>query len=192
MVEAIVDKRKTQTRRFQGLKKINIEPDRYIINKVIGGFLVDDLHTLEDFEINSKYEVGDILWVRESWDYSDDLEEPYLYRQKELDELKPEFFKRMKWKPSIHMHKETCRLFLECTSVRVERLREISPSDAIQEGVKLDKGLKNLNSKMINSVIKFRELWEKINGKDSWESNPWVWVYYFKLTERPTNFLNNE
>jgi hypothetical protein len=132
------------------------------------------------------------------------LEHPYLYKQKELEEWLPEFFKRMTWKPSIFMPKIACRIFLEVTNVRVERLNDISESDAIAEGIyakpgsvsgtrwytkfisKTEARLEGLFTESAKEC--FKSLWESINGKESWEANPWVWVYDFKRVEKPENF----
>jgi hypothetical protein len=119
-------------------------------------------------------EIGDRLWAREAWDYSDSLEEPYLYRQKEMEEWLPEVFNRMKWKPSIHMPKEACRIKLEITNIRVERLQDISEDDAIAEGVKPS----------FNARHSFACLWQGINGIESWDANSWVWVIEFKKVDQ--------
>ena len=68
--------------------------------------------------------------------------------------------------PSIHMPRWASRITLEVTGVRVERLGDVSESDARAEGVQ--------------SVAEFKELWASINGPSSWDANPWVWVVEFK------------
>ena len=79
--------------------------------------------------------------------------------------------KLWKWKPSIFMPKEACRIFLKVTDVRVERLQSISEADARAEGV--------------DSVDAFFALWQKINGTESLAANPWVWVYEFEVIPKP-------
>src|SRR5690606_24530768 len=79
--------------------------------------------------------VGDILWVRETWMYSDELENPYWYKQNIEEEYLPEFHSDFKWKPSIFMPKEAARIFLKITNVRVERLQDISIEDVCSEGL---------------------------------------------------------
>lgn len=197
MVSAILNGSKNQTRR-------EIKPQPIIDEESGYTFFKDkqlDIHHWKELILEfAKYQIGDIIWTREAWQYIDDLDEPYVYRQKEQDELKPEYFERMKWKPSIHMAKEACRLFLECTNVRVERLQDVSSKDAQAEGAKdsmkfdeLEK-LKHLDwvipSPFSEYQFGFLSIWCNINGIKSWESNPWVWVYDFKITERPTNFLD--
>jgi len=193
MVQAILDKRKTQTRRI-----IKPQPIEATYGKMMYGELELTMNSLKN---HSKYQIGDIIWVRETWQYSDDLEHPYLYKQKELEELTPAFFKLMTWKPSIFMPKEVCRIFLECTNVRVERLQDISNGDAKSEGIQnhylfKDSGYKHYTR--ADKFIPFGEadaektsffsLWMSINGAVSLDANPWVWVYDFKQTERPANF----
>ncbi|HED3064968.1 TPA: hypothetical protein R4057_001921 [Kluyvera ascorbata] len=76
------------------------------------------------------------------------------------------------WKPSIHMPRAACRILLEITDVRVERLNDISREDAIAEG-----GTPYFN------VDWFSGLWASIYGEESWTANPWVWVIEFKRLE---------
>ena len=90
------------------------------------------------------------------------------------------------WLKNIWANSSTI-VFLEVTEVRAERLQDISDEDAIAEGVKLTPGLSKL-PRAIQAQINFQNLWKSINGADSWEANPWVWVYTFKRTERPANF----
>jgi hypothetical protein len=97
------------------------------------------------------------------------------------------------WKPSIFMPKAACRIFLEITDVKVERLQDISEEDAINEGVEL---LPNNRYKYylseyfdcINAVHSFQTLWKSINGAESWEANPFVWAIEFKQITKPENF----
>ena len=84
-----------------------------------------------------------------------------------------------KWKPSIFMPREACRIFLKVTNVRVERLQDISDHDVIAEGIVMEK------TPFIEPCNAFASLWESINGIGSWALNPWVWVYEFKQIEKP-------
>lgn len=95
-----------------------------------------------------------------------------------------------RWRPSIHMPRAACRLVLEVTETRVERLHDISDEDAIAEGVEqLPEGFwrwKNYSdeSQHVPSLgsprDSFWSLWESINGRESLRANPWVWVVKFK------------
>jgi hypothetical protein len=79
--------------------------------------------------------------------------------------------------PGIYMPRWACRTVLELTDVRVERLQEISEEDAIAEGVTPDGDMR------WNPIQAYEYLWESINGKGSWDLNPWVWCLKFKKVE---------
>lgn len=94
-----------------------------------------------------------------------------------------------KWKPSIHMPRAACRILLEITAVRVERLQDISQADAQAEGTPcyvcggaLD-GRSEADCHCFHhraTAADYRGLWEAINGDGSWEANPWVWCVSFR------------
>jgi hypothetical protein len=112
-----------------------------------------------------------------------------------------------KWTPSLFMKKWQCRLWLKVINVRVERLQEISEEDAKNEGIERWTD-ERLNSKPVRYAVYFQDckpedamsytscpidsyetLWQKINGKDSWYKNPFVWVYDFEvMREAPFGF----
>lgn len=147
---------------------------------------------------------GDRLWVRESWKYADWTEdgEPWIgYAAGGKDALcqaPHEWWDRLEniwvklsdpdnydidgkaadrhWRPSIHMPRWACRLMLEITEVRVERLQDISESDAQAEGPA---------GHPDGPWHAFRSLWTLINGADSWMANPWVWAVSFKPVPSP-------
>lgn len=103
-----------------------------------------------------------------------------------------------KWIPSIFMKKEACRLFLKVKFIRIEQLQNITEQDAKSEGVEKDKAgwYKNYlgpdhwgrEFKCHFASESFREFWIKINGAESWNNNPWVWVIEFERTEKPESF----
>jgi hypothetical protein len=159
LVEAILDGRKTQTRRvmrgnFVGLTSALVKP-------------------LCPYGV-----VGDRLWVREAWSIAEKKFDPevsrIVYRADGVDPL-PDATGRARWRPSIHMPRAASRLLLEVTEVRIERLHDISEEDARAEGVRPDPFRRTYTA--INS---FHVLWIDINGIDSWDSNPWVWVISLK------------
>lgn len=91
-------------------------------------------------------------------------------------------------RPSIHMPRWASRITLEIESVRIERLQDISSSDAISEGIEpcprggewrnyLDSAP---NRDALTPRVSFRSLWESINGPSSWDANPYVWVVSFR------------
>ena len=214
MVQALL--RKTQTRRTKGLELINKNPDKFIydgsLEELPGGVIKQfEHHFFEAINENKKPlekylrivcpygKPGDVLWVRESFLYNDELDTPYSYKA----EWNNEYQERMKpfWKPSIHMPKEACRHFLLIKNIRVERLQDIIEYDAKSEGVEFVKNANayrdyqfdylNENRMSFYNTAKssFQSLWSSINGEDSWKQNPWVWVIEFEKIAKPGNFL---
>lgn len=137
--------------------------------------------------------VGDRLWVRETWnamnghgqwwhDVKASKAARQLYNwawtnpvQPALQEIPP------RWLPSIHMPRAASRITLEIVNVRVERLQNITCHDIAKEGCPLEHHMDN-NSGMTDAMFAWWEhLWKKINGQDSWNSNPWLWVIEFKV-----------
>lgn len=128
--------------------------------------------------------VGDRLWVRETWlPFDRDHRPPdYTYRADitpEGDDIRVEYIRcgrNYLWRPSIHMPRAASRITLEITGVRVERLQDISEADAMAEGVPFS---------LMGSThrIGFENLWQSINGPESWSANPWVWVIEFRRVE---------
>lgn len=184
MVKAILDGRKTQTRRVIKDKDIINRFDIDVDGKPIAYI---DQATGDSYPPTAiaKYQVGDILWVRETW--SKDENGEYVYRTNygttEDDSFPPSMFK---WKPSIHMPREAARIFLRVTNVRVERLQEITPKDAWEEGCRIgnffpwEKHIPELQQQCRD--ILFKSLWDGLNAKRGygWDINPWVWVYEFE------------
>jgi len=202
MVRAILDGRKTVTRR--PVKSDWIQSDRAPLNTAPGLF-----HFWCSGEHVCPYgEPGQRLWVRETFmdllgtgvEHRPDPNGPlqrYAYRAdhppgSQSDEARKDF--SLKWKPSIHMPRAACRILLEITDVRVERLQDISDEQAIAEGIEpfidfqssghwrryRDGGT---NSYVDNPVMSYASLWSEINGAGSWEANPWVWVVEFKRVQ---------
>lgn len=180
MVQALMEGRKTQTRRI-------IKPQPTIENNT---FQWIDLRGNNSFAcfyggisevkqipsgMNRRCpygEAGDLLWVRESCSkvkVTDQAEWKVYYRaDNEVDGIK--------WRPSIHMPRWASRLTLEIIGVRVERLQDISAVDAAAEGCQEEDG-----EDVSWSIYNFHTLWASINGEDSWTANPWVWVLDFKV-----------
>ena len=191
MVKAILDGRKSQTRR-------PIKPQPEVSKGYDHGFW-DDTSSDEGWEyfarssngyhrrmagpIKPTYQVGDRLWVCETW-FCEGREQPgqgLHYRANACD-ADEEWFKEegWKWKPSIHMPRWASRITLEVLSVRAERLQEITERDARAEGIEpVVVGINEAISKPA-----FSRLWDSIYAKKpefQWEANPWVWVYKFKV-----------
>lgn len=134
--------------------------------------------------------VGDVLWVRETTcyvmlDHAPDLLEGMDSQTVYKASVHPDWMEYAKekygykWKPSIFMPKDACRIKLEITDVRVERLNEISDADAIAEGI-IYHG--NNDHNILTPKEAYQILWESINGKDSF-GGQWVWVIKFKRVE---------
>ena len=98
------------------------------------------------------------------------------------------------WRPSIHMPRWACRLVLDITDVRMERLQDISEEDALAEGInRISHGREGFYYHHENTEQDphnfsfasdaFRALWVSINGRESWDADPWVWVVSFKRAE---------
>jgi hypothetical protein len=176
MVQAILAGRKTQTRRVvkpHPKKELNFfgwKLPEYIQVAFGRGTKIESLHKFPFGE------VGDVLWVRETYlnFNSTDKTPNYIYKA-DHPNFHVNFASGEKWKPSIYMPKAAARIWLEITNVRVERLQEISEEDAIKEG----------SIYLLNVREWFSDLWQSINGEKSWNENPWVWVIEFERIEKP-------
>lgn len=126
--------------------------------------------------------IGDVLRVRETWAPALDTI-TYKADYSEFLLNKPE--NKGIWKPAIFMPKEACRIKLRITNIRVERLNDISEEDAKREGVTLRGNIIKENNPDFTHKYRFAFclLWESINGKGSWDQNPWVWVIEFERLE---------
>lgn len=176
MVQAILQGRKTQTRRLVKRKALEwLAPDMFTPEFVAENF-------------NPYGDEGDLLWVRESFF----LDEMYV-QGKLLSQhcnFKTSFPdpSKYKWKPSIHLKKEHARIWLQNTGYKIERLNDISKEDAIAEGIEpIGKlGYRNYMTPpdmvgVVNPTNSFQSLWQSIHGPDSWKENPWVWAVSFKV-----------
>lgn len=208
MVRAILDGRKTMTRRI-----IKPQPERMPVQCMYsktGWAQEGTLNKYGNKGCSCHAEVrfpgwwpGTRLWVRETWRAHDDAETIavnyaaddsviYFGPHAGINAKRFSHLLSWQWKPSIHMPRWASRLTLEITSVRVERLQDISEEDAKAEGVeKFKHGWKNYidhESPMpqASAADSFCALWESINGRDSWSANPWVWVLTFRVVSPET------
>ncbi|MGN7749771.1 hypothetical protein [Sinorhizobium sp. 22678] len=188
MARALLAGRKTQTRR---LCKDQPPAGVTIIRKTIRPFGKEPYHAFErrtkfgNFggEVPVKISRGDRLWVKETHarvgDNGDDhmacpdLTRLVYYR---ADDVQPEL---SRWRPSIFMRRQDSRLTLLVTDVRVERLQDISIPDALAEGWPGAVEAKNMPA-----TKWYRHLWDEINGAGSWEANPWVAAYSFRVIKQ--------
>lgn len=176
MVRAILDGRKTMTRRV--VKHPPFDPSDDGLDTEI---LVNN--------IKCPYgQPGDRLWVRETWSpwadestkYAARSQEPALYcADYKTGAPSLDIGGDYKWHPSIYMPRWASRITLDIVAVRVERLQEISVDDVIAEGILRS----DIDDRMRDSYDRwqFRQLWDSINAKRgySWDLNPWVWVIGF-------------
>lgn len=178
MIRALLDGRKTQTRRVAKF----IEPTedgRFHIHAYGGGSYgvaeADVARVAADY---APYEIGDVLWVRETWaDMQCDPNEAIYFADGE---------RRVAtyWRPSIHMPRWASRITLTVKDVRVQRLQEISETDALAEGVEDELRDNNGNVCWTPATMFFENLWDTINGNRhgcAWADNPWVVALTFDV-----------
>lgn len=199
MVQAILDRRKTVTRRC-------IKHEIHMFEKH-GEMLVYDNRYLFDFALDAyidsqaKYKKGDVLYVRETWSTHYTAESNgelvYCYKADGLD-LKAECLpgENNRWYPSIHMPKEAARLFLRITDVRIERLQDITEEQAMQEGVE-KMSTPNIPGVGETFIQGFGELWNSTIKKSEldkygWHANPYVFVYRFNVISKAEAMKESE
>lgn len=131
---------------------------------------------------------GDTLWVRETWCAISEPHQPggghYLYRADD-GEAEHVITRAKAWKPSIFLPRGASRISLRVTSVRVERLGEISEADALAEGVAHVLPERPDSVAPLSAVARFRALWSGVHGDGAWERDceRWVWVVGFERVE---------
>jgi len=177
MVRAILNGRKTQTRRVitrvAGYKEL-----------IVAGEIADPQMALDKypnyqclFASMCPYgQPGDRLWVRESFYVQPELAplsepQPIHYRA----DTPPEQVEDYICKPSIHMPRWASRITLEITNVRIEEVQDIGETDAMAEGV-----IPGADEHYLTAFVR---LWDSINAKRGygWDVNPWVWVIEFRV-----------
>lgn len=204
MVRAILDGRKTQTRR--AVKPQPVKRGAFWEFPWGAGCSLDHMPVVPGHATAAACpygQPGDRLWVRETWGLFNDWgfcdtslvgvqEEPeewsLSYRADHLDQANGDGPHTPVWRPSIHMPRWASRITLEIVSVRVERLQEISEADAAAEGARCADpatGREVLFDKGMGSYrLHFRSIWQSINGPESWAANPWVWCITFRRVEQ--------
>lgn len=199
MVQALLDGRKTQTRR-------TIKPRGHF--SLFDGSWTDD-YVLDPGNVDwraqdVRFSIGDRLWVKETFFPRPGLPERSARPRYRADEDRPEW--RGLWKPSIFMPRWASRLTLTVTDVRVQRLQDCSEEDAIAEG-----GISEQHSNdpyptetiwhhgqallefpgFTTPIGSYRHLWNSINGAGSWEANPWVAAVSFDVHRSNIDRLNS-
>lgn len=225
MVRALLDGRKTQTRRVvklnppadahevffwsgEGLRRAgwsNVsEPGLWARRNGRDGYIRHVGHC--------PYGVpGDRLWVKETHYLTDNGDEEFAVYAADESEVGRhlehvaslerahrdiDWSRHRKLRPSIHMPRWASRLTLSITDVRVERLQDISEEDCLSEGLERlppdlharawrGAGQPRMPGLIPHYIAAYRDIWNQINGPDSWDANPWVWAITFDVEARP-------
>lgn len=198
MVRAILDERKTETRRV-------VKPQPQAERPVYCYAGSNDKNIGRWYDKSGRWwtppcHAGDVLYVRETWRSTGAISQPYAYRASEDDlcligESGDVLALKYRWRPSIHMPKDAARLFLQVTGVRIERLQDIDVDGARAEGCDgrcecPSSGAPGSLSCVTRdfSVEKFETVWDStIKPADiplyGWAANPLVWVIEFERME---------
>ena len=181
MVCAILDGKKTMTRQLYKPPNGGVQ------------WNLRDIPGMRQILRNCPYgQVGDRIWVRESWQAWAECDKI------KADQLPVDARLRLNYpadgntwpnriRPSIHMPRWASRLTLEITDIKIERLQDISDNECKLEGVSITNydgviPVCHVDGHFHHTLLQgsFALLWESINGQDSWAANPWVWVICFK------------
>lgn len=228
MVKAILEGRKTVTRRVikprnpiianqEGYKQGNglwIDPstDNFDKQGHIKDYNISPLWNTWEWYIKhyAPYQVGDILYVRETWGFDN---HNWLYKADFSDEDLIKLKRLLIWNPSIHMPKKAARIFLRVTDVRVERLQDITEDDVCKEGAEplircnrehatynadgtLGDMCWNTNecahcpsieksySELFGETVWNSTIKKKDLDRYGWDANPWLWVIEFERIEK--------
>jgi len=189
MIRAIIEGRKTQTRRV-----IKPQP-KYIIDQhyiTLNG--LTSLHIQADNLISRKalYQSGETVYIKEAWRTEAvydrtppcDIGDSALIEYRLLpNEILSQIMGR--WRSPLHLPRWAARYFIKILDVRAERLQEITEEDAKAEGI-LPEGtlLPDFIHSADNPVEQFAQLWDSVNKDYPWESNPWVFIYTFELKRK--------
>lgn len=213
MVRAILDGRKTCTRRIVKPQQLigmlpdkckNGAPEEFLKEKKLMFKPYCDMTDIEliNTAYKAPYQPGDIMYVRETWQYLYELDGneqviedtgKYYYAATDTIPFNTYVDKNgvkhdhAPWKPSIHMPKEAARIWLKVTDVRGERLQEITIDGIRNEGLS---SMAVHSGDMEIALKEWENLWNstiKKSDLDSygWEANPWVWVIEFERCEKP-------
>lgn len=172
MFIAVIDGRKTQTRR--------IIPGKHIIPEL------DDDETLKDFLVaaHARYKKGETVYLKEPFQIFKQTHDSYYIEYKFFNEFDLKL-KPLKWKNKLFMPEKYARYFIRIKDVRVERINDITREDILTEGLeRVETKFRNYldpDNPTYSELQSFKSLWISINGLNSWTSNPWVFVYEFEL-----------
>lgn len=212
MVSAILDGRKTVTRRCVKAKNKNAcgfyVTFRKSDNVFMGVYDYDENGMQFDNSQTPPCQPGDILYVRETWAflpcvecmnegpacnidsvvYDDgdcESEGCFVYR---ASHPRPE---KVSWTPSIHMPKKAARIWLKVKDVRVEQIQDMTLDDFLSEGIVLrPEAFNDPDNAYLQARSEFAKIWDSTIKKGqqdlySWDATPWVWVIEFERCEKP-------
>lgn len=201
MVQAILDRRKSCTRRLVKTRRKDA-CGFYVTRNSDGSFAgiyeYDENESMFDAPLMPPYHPGDILYVRETWcKYDDDhiIEgRKYAYKA-DASPISEEARKKFgyRWRPSIHMPKEAARIWLRVVGVQLERLQDITENGAKAEGAIDNRGFihspENEYNRIHTAREHFAEIWNSTIKKSDidrygWKANPWVWVIEFERCDK--------
>lgn len=198
LTQAVLDCRKTQTRRmlnptmffqrletYEGWSNEDISAWKRSCNRQLYEAQGDTLQQMLDYALSSsRYKLGEVVAVAQK------------YKDIALDmpvELAAELIKQPGWNNKMFVNADLMPHRIRITNIRVERLQDISEEDCLKEGIWRDDnvGLEGVtywyhglaNSSFRTAKEAYASLIDKISGKDTWESNPYVFVYDFELVK---------
>ena len=193
MVRAILDGRKTQTRRPIKWKQTRFTEIGEREDGSKWPWSEDAEHACDFWHPCPFGAVGDRIWVRETWArYNIDQNSHDIAYRATTPADWPE---EGRWRPSIHMPRWASRILLEITNIGVQRIRSISQNVAAREGLMrlpatgrycINHGDQYFGGASHDAREVFSWLWQSIYGEESWKANPWVWVIEFKRVEGGT------
>ncbi|MBW3472738.1 hypothetical protein I6L78_11580 [Proteus vulgaris] len=181
MVRAILDRRKTQTRRVMNNQPCTLSGETISVQQDDFNFRwAGDLHNDTSGWFPCPLgKVGDRLWVRETFKTGVCTESTIAYKATHKpSDLEEGWYEEIKWTPSIHMPRRYSRITLEITDIRVERLNSADDNEFKAEGYPLDR---ELTGGSMDPFCWFRNLWDSVSPTNfKYADNPWVWVIEFK------------
>lgn len=209
MVRAILDGRKTQTRRvIRPQPWTSAKDHRWIspgqvdepevhgvkvgewscfVQHNVGDYGGPPSEWAVDLSLRCPYgQPGDMLWVRETWALA--IPAGASIHAERVFHYRADGHTLPRWRPSIYMPRQASRISLRVTDVRVERVQDISDEDARAEGIEAvfpDIQKRDLVGSALASRNAFEELWDSINARRGfgWDVNPWVWCISFERVE---------
>lgn len=201
-IRAILNGQKSQTRRLRGLKEINENPDDWIYVGLMG--MGDRLkQPLHEFRHRTEHRSicmkcpygrpGYVMWARETYaewqgtsefvknemmDVDEALDLVVYNDGKSLDDIRKDIKNGAPWniRPSIHMPRWAARITRPITRIRCERVNQITEEDARAEGIIEYADSIGIDVRGYSFIELFEMVWDSINGPDSFQRGPYVWV----------------